>query len=73
MGFHLPVGLLGNLLAAFALGIDSTPPFLSQSVNEKTRDSVDELASAFLPGLLMVATTRTQNVSCAVTDIVESE
>jgi hypothetical protein len=55
MGFHLPIGLLGNLFVVFALGIDSISPFLSQTqFNEKTRTWADELAAAFHLGWLLI-------------------
>jgi hypothetical protein len=55
MGFHLPIGLLGNLFVVFALGIDSVSPFLAQTqFNEKTRTCADELAAAFHLGLLLI-------------------
>jgi len=55
MGFHLPIGLLGNLFVVFSLGIDSISPFLPQTqFNEKTRTCADELAAAFHLGWLLI-------------------
>ena len=54
MGFHLPIGLLGNLFVVFALGIDSISLFLSQiQFNEETQTCADERAAAFHLGWLL--------------------
>ena len=55
MGFHWPIGLLGNLFVVVALGIDSISPFLSQTpFNGKTRTCADEFVLDFLLGLLLI-------------------